>query len=105
MFYRQPEQVPAFVDQDIEGVKLNVPARATVLQCIEAHPAVVINNHYFTIDERIRWELLAGTGDLRKSHRESSSPSGPKDHSARTIGRKAAVAVELGFIKPVTSVR
>ena len=92
------------MDQNIEGIILNVPTRATVLQCIEAHPPLVIDHHYFTIDECIRWELLAGTGDLGKPHSESSSSSRPKNDTAGPIGRKAAIAVELGFVKPVTPI-
>jgi hypothetical protein len=76
LFKREPEHISTSVDE-ISKPQLNVPVRAAVLQCIELHSPVVIHNNNFTVDERIRGELIAAialnwqyrgpTGSYRKS--------------------------------------
>jgi hypothetical protein len=70
---RQPEQTSPFVEENVERVKLNVPVRATMLQRVELHSAIVIDDNYFTINERIRREFLASTRNLREAHCETVS--------------------------------
>jgi hypothetical protein len=39
------------VDESVEGVKLNVSVRPTVLQCVELNSPIGIDNDHFTIDK------------------------------------------------------
>jgi hypothetical protein len=84
-FKRQPYHTTASMNEQVEGIKLNMRSWPAVLQRIERDPAIMVDRDHLAVNQRVRWELLARPGDLRKSVCETVAPPAPKDNSPGAV--------------------
>ena len=76
-----------------------------VLEKVERDPPILVNSHYFTIEQRIGWQpftCLRNTWELRG---EVVSTTRPECHAVLALASDAAVAIKFDFVEPLVALR
>lgn len=65
--YRLPQDIAsAVLHQYVESTELDMAFWLAMLQRIETAAAILVQSTHFAVNQRVRWRLVTGPGDLRE---------------------------------------